>query len=92
MGGLASAFLLDLKSQLQKEVTQAGAVAVTNKTDFITLTNLHLGYAWGLGLQYFYKPGKYVTVELKNSKLYNTTVSRKIMTINNNYITLKTNF
>ncbi len=92
MGGLASAFLLDLKSQLKKEVTQAGSVAITNKTDFLTLTNLHLGYAWGLGLQYFYKPGKYVTLELKNSKLYNTTVSRRIMTINNNYFTLKTNF
>jgi len=92
MVGLASAFLLDQKSQLQKEVTQAGSVIVSQKTDFLTLTNLHLGYAWGLGLQYFYKPGKYVTLELKNSKLYNTTVSRRIMTINNNYFTLKTNF
>ena len=92
MAGLASSFLLDLKSQLQREVTQFGTVSVSEKTDILTLSNIHLGYVWGFGLQYFYKPGKYLALELKNSRLFNFKVNRKILNINNKYITLKTNF
>jgi len=93
MTGLASSVLLNKKNLLRKEVTQAGSFTFTSEnTDFITLSNIHLGYALGIGSQYFYKPGKYVALELKNSKLFNFKVNRKILNINNNYITLKTNF
>jgi len=93
LSGLASSVLLNKKELLRKEVTEAGILSFTSEnTDFITLSNIHLGYALGIGSQYFYKSNRSVALELKNSKFFNSTIAQKIMAINNNYITLKFNF
>ena len=91
MIGLASSVLLDQKSLLIKESDQSGSVSTMEKTDIITLKNIQFGYTLGFGLQYFYKPRNYISLEFKNSKLFNNQMSRKILAINNKYITLKFN-